>query len=325
MWWSTPASPGLRRWPISTPSCVRARTSRSSAGSSATPSTRSGTTRSTSSTTPTLAYIIGEKYGFDDGLFSGFDEGKATYDKASWAYEADPKTHAYAVDPTLQHSRCVFQLLKKHVERYTPETVERITGTPKDSFLKVAEVVTSTFTPERVGTITYALGWTQHSVGVQMIRTAAMLQLLLGNVGRPGGGVNALRGHSNIQGATDLGGTFEILSGYLATPRSELVDLKTYLDKVTPKTLNNEPWHSMNYWSNYPKFTVSLLKAFYGKAATNENDFAYSWLPKTDGNYSWLYLFDDMYRRQVDPGRRRGARPGGAHHRWNESSRHRAE
>ncbi len=242
------------------------------------------------------AYIIGEKYGFDDGLFSGFDEGKGTYDKASWAYEADPKTHAYAVDPTLQHPRCVFQLLRKHVDRYTPETVERITGTPKDSFLKVAEVVTSTFTPERVGTITYALGWTQHSVGVQMIRTAAMLQLLLGNVGRPGGGVNALRGHSNIQGATDLGGTFEILSGYLATPRSELVDLKTYLDKVPPKTLNNEPWHSMNYWSNYPKFIVSLLKAFYGKAATKENDFAYSWLPKTDGNHSWLYLFDDMYR-----------------------------
>jgi len=241
-------------------------------------------------------YIIGEKYGFVDGLFSGFDEAKGSYDKSSWAYEADPKTLAYAVDPTLQHPRCVFQLLKKHVDRYTPETVERITGTPKETFLKVAEVVTSTFTPERAGTVTYALGWTQHSVGVQMIRTAAMLQLLLGNVGRPGGGVNALRGHSNIQGATDLGGTFEILSGYLATPRSELVDLKTYLDQVTPKTLNGQPWHSMNYWSNYPKFMVSLLKSLYGKAATKENDFGYAWLPKTDGNHSWLYIFDDMYR-----------------------------
>ena len=207
-----------------------------------------------------------------------------------------PEDRGYSVDPTLQNPRCVFQLLKKHVDRYTPEVVERITGTPKETFLKVAEVVTSTFTPDRAGTVTYALGWTQHSVGVQMIRAAAMLQLLLGNVGRPGGGVNALRGHSNIQGCTDLGGTFEILSGYLATPRSELVDSKTYLEKVPPTTLNAQPWATMNYWSNYPRFMVSLLKAFFGRAATKENDFGYSWLPKTDGNHSWLYLFDDMYR-----------------------------
>jgi formate dehydrogenase major subunit len=242
------------------------------------------------------SYIIGEKFGFHEGLFTGFDEAKASYDKTAWAYEPDPKTTAYSLDPTLEHPRCVFQLLKKHVDRYTPEMVERITGTPKETFLKVAELVTSTYPPDKVGTITYALGWTQHSVGVQMIRTAAMLQLLLGNVGRPGGGVNALRGHSNIQGCTDMGGNTEILSGYLATPTSEHVDLKTYLDKVTPKTLNSQPWPSMNYWQNYPKFMVSLLKAFYGKAATKENEFGYSWLPKTDGNHSWLYIFDDMFR-----------------------------
>src|SRR5476651_2188764 len=241
-------------------------------------------------------YIISEKFSFDEGLFSGFNAEKQEYDKTQWAYEADSKTRAYSVDPTLQHPRCVFQLLKKHVDRYTPEMVEQICGTPKDQFLKVADMVTSTGNAPRVGTVLYALGWTQHSVGVQMIRGAATMQLLLGNVGRPGGGVNALRGHSNIQGATDMAGTFEILPGYLQTPRAELVDLKTYLEKVPPQTLNQEAWTSMNYWSNYPKFMVSLLKAMYGKAATKENDFGYEWLPKVDGNYSWMYICDDMYR-----------------------------
>jgi len=242
------------------------------------------------------SFIIGEKFAFDEGLFSGFDEGKGNYAKESWAYEADPKTGAYGVDPTLQHPRCAFQLLKKHVERYTPEMVERICGVPKETFLKVAGVVTSTGNPERVGTITYALGWTQHSTGVQMIRAAAILQLLLGNVGRPGGGVNAFRGHSNIQGATDTAGTFETLPGYLRTPTGSLTTLADYLQKSTPTTLNKQAWATMNYWVNYPKFMVSLLKAVYGEAATQENEFGYSWLPKVDGNYSWMYIFDDMYR-----------------------------
>jgi formate dehydrogenase major subunit len=242
------------------------------------------------------SFIIGEKFAFNEGLFSGFDEAKGSYAKESWAYEADPKTGAYGVDPTLQHPRCAFQLLKKHVERYTPEMVERICGVPKETFLKVAGVVTSTGTPERVGTITYALGWTQHSTGVQMIRAAAILQLLLGNVGRPGGGVNAFRGHSNIQGATDTAGTFETLPGYLRTPTGSLTTLADYLEKSTPTTLNKQAWATMNYWVNYPKFMVSLLKAVYGKAATKENEFGYSWLPKVDGNYSWMYIFDDMYR-----------------------------
>jgi len=242
------------------------------------------------------SYIVGEKYGFQDGLFTGFDEKKGEYDKTSWGYEPDAHSNGYGVDPTLENPRCVFQLLKKHVDRYTPEAVERICGTPKAQFLKVAEMVTSTGNAEKVGTILYALGWTQHSVGVQIIRTAAMLQLLLGNVGRPGGGVNALRGHSNIQGATDMGGTFDILPGYLKTPSAALTDLATYLEKSTPWTLNKMAWASMNYWTNYPKFMVSLLKCLWGKNGTKENEFGYAWLPKVDGNYSWSYMFDDMYR-----------------------------
>src|SRR5438045_9709499 len=132
--------------------------------------------------------------------------------------------------------------------------VERICGTPQETFLKVAELVTSTGTAERAGTITYALGWTQHSTAVQMIRAGAMLQLLLGNVGRPGGGVNAFRGHSNIQGATDTAGTFEILPGYLKTPVASQQTLAQYNDTTTPKTLNNMAEPSMNYWVNTPKF-----------------------------------------------------------------------
>jgi len=236
--------------------------------------------------------IVSEKFSFEGGLFSGFDEDKAQYAKDSWAYELDARGFA-RTDPTLQHPRCVFQLLKKHVDRYTPEMVERICGVPKETFLKVAEVVTSTGTAERVGTVTYALGWTQHSKGVQMIRAAAILQLLLGNVGRPGGGVNAFRGHSNIQGATDTAGTFEILPGYLRTPHGDWATLADYLAAVTPKPLAAA---SMNYWQNYPRFMVSLLKAAYGSRATRQNDFGYAWLPKVDGNYSWLYIFDDMYR-----------------------------
>jgi formate dehydrogenase major subunit len=241
-------------------------------------------------------YIINEKFGFDDGIFTGFDQATGAYDKTTWAYEADPKTKAYAVDPTLQNPRCVFQLLKEHVDRYTPEMVERICGTPKDLYLKVCEIVTSTGNAQKAGTITYALGWTQHSIGVQIIRAAAMLQLILGNVGRPGGGVNAFRGHSNIQGATDIAGNTEILPGYLKTPVGSQTTLKEYIETNTPTTLNKQAWASMNFWQNYDKFMVSLLKSAWGKNATKENDFGYEWFPKTDGNYSWMYIFDDAYR-----------------------------
>src|SRR5439155_66575 len=204
-------------------------------------------------------YIVGEKFAFNDGLFSGFDPAKAQYDKSAWAYQADPKTNGYQVDPTMKHPRCTLQLLKKHVDRYTPEMVERICGTPKDSFLKVAEVVTSTGNAQRVGTITYALGWTQHSVGVQMIRAAATLQLLLVNVGRPGGGVNAMRGHSNIQGSTDIAGVFDSLTGYLATPRSEYVDLRTYLKSMMIHALSTLKFLVVG--DNYQIETATFWKA----------------------------------------------------------------
>ena len=253
-------------------------------------------------------YVIKDTFEFNDGLFSGFSEQSHKYDKKQWEYAADPKTNGYEVDPTLQDPRCVFQLLRKHVERYTPEMVSRICGVPQETFTKVAETVTSTYTPERAGTLLYALGWTQHSTGVQMIRAAAMLQLLLGNVGRPGGGVNALRGHSNIQGATDMGGNTEILPGYMKTPSGATQTLKEYLSDSTPKTLNGAQWPSMNYWQNYPKFTVSLLKCLWGSAATKDNDFGFAWLPKLDGNASWAYMFDDMYRGSVQ--RAGGTEPG---------------
>src|SRR5229473_4825730 len=244
-------------------------------------------------------YIVSEKFAFNDGLFSGFDDAKKEYAKDSWAYEADETTKGYKVDPTMQHPKCVFQLLKKHVDRYTPEMVERICGTPKETFLKVAEMVTSTGNAERVGTVTYALGWTQHSTGVQIIRTAAMLQLLLGNVGRPGGGVNALRGHSNIQGATDMAGNTEILPGYLKVPTPADTDFNAYITRITPKASKPKEWDSFNYWSNTPKFAVSFLKAMYGSAATKENDWAYNYLPKIDRNYSWVNIWNDMYEGKV--------------------------
>src|SRR5690606_18873851 len=151
-----------------------------------------------------LSFIVREDFNFEDGLYSGYNEGLRSYDQTTWDYELGPDGYVIS-DPTLQHPRCVFQLLKQHYERYTPDMVERVCGTPQDQFLTVCEMLASTSAPNRVGTILYALGWTQHSIGSQMIRTGAMVQLLLGNIGVPGGGMNALRGHSNIQGLTDLG------------------------------------------------------------------------------------------------------------------------
>ena len=203
-----------------------------------------------------------------------------------------------AYDLSLQHPRCVFQLLKQQYSRYTPEMVERITGIPKEKFLAAADLYTSIRKDgdmKKAGTIIYAVGWTQHSFGTQIIRTAAMLQLLMGNVGRAGGGVNALRGHSNIQGATDLAGIFDILPGYLKMPNPSDTDLATYLKRITPAASKPDPWDSFNYWSNTPKFAVSFLKAMYGPAATKENDFAFNYLPKIDRNYSWVNIWNDMY------------------------------
>jgi len=207
-----------------------------------------------------------------------------------------------AFDLSLQHPRCVYQLLKEQYSRYTPETVERITGIPKDQFLKCADMFTSVRKDgdtTKAATIIYAVGLTQHSFGTQMIRTAAMLQLLLGNIGRAGGGMNALRGHSNIQGATDIGGVFDILPGYLKIPTPADVDLATYIKRVTPTTSKPKEWDSFNYWSNTSKFTVSLLKAFYGDSAKKENEWAFDNLCKIDRRYSWVEMFDRMYNGEV--------------------------
>ena len=281
------------------------------------------------------AFIIKEGFKLpDDGLYSGFDSATNSYNKSTWNYEAGgnltgkppagevhpvaaaagsqtpaatpppppslPANMAYDLD--LQHPRCVYQLMKQQYSRYTPEMVERITGIPKDQFLKAADMYTSIRkdgSTKKVGTIIYAVGWTQHSFGTQIIRTAAMLQLLLGNVGRAGGGVNALRGHSNIQGATDMAGIFDILPGYLKMPTPADTDLKAYLERITPKTAKPDEWESFNYWSNTPKFTVSLLKALYGDAATKDNDFAFNYLPKIERRHSWTEIWDEMYRGSV--------------------------
>src|SRR5579883_2989216 len=170
------------------------------------------------------AFVIQEGFKLpEDGLFSGFDAQTGAYDRNSWNYDfgAAGRGQAPQFDPTLENPRCVFQLLKQHYSRYTPEMVERITGIPRDQFLKAADLFTSIRKDgdmKKAATIIYAVGWTQHSSATQTIRAAAILQLLLGNVGRAGGGVNALRGHSNIQGATDMAGVFDILPGYLKMP-----------------------------------------------------------------------------------------------------------
>jgi formate dehydrogenase major subunit len=205
-------------------------------------------------------------------------------------------------DLSLQHPRCVYQLLKQQYSRYTPEMVERITGIPKDQALKAFDLFTSVRKDgdmKKVATIIYAVGWTQHTFGTQIIRTAAVVQLLLGNVGRAGGGVNALRGHSNIQGATDMGGVYDILPGYLKIPQAADLNLDGYLKRSTPKPSKPTPWDSFNYWSNTPKFLVSLQKAMYGSAATKENNWAFDYLPKVDRRYAWVDLWNGMYEGKV--------------------------
>src|SRR2546425_468827 len=264
------------------------------------------------------AFIVKEGFKLpEDGLYSGFDDATKSYDKSTWNYEEVgsagsqtklsnasaptlPATVAY--DLTLQHPRCVFQLLRKQFSRYTPEMVERITGISKAEFLKAADLFSSIRKDgdlKKVATIIYAVGWTQHTFGTQIIRTAAILQLLLGNVGRAGGGVNALRGHSNIQGATDMGGVFDILPGYLKVPAPNDVDLATYIKRTTPTASKPGLWDSYNYYSNTSKFITSFLKAMYGDAAKRENDFAFHYLPKIDRKYSWVEIWDDMYRGTI--------------------------
>ena len=240
--------------------------------------------------------LVREDFNFEDGLFSGYDEAKRQYDKTSWNYQFDENGFAKR-DETLSDPRCVWNLLKAHVSRYTPEVVENICGTPRADFLKVCEALASTSAANRTATFLYALGWTQHTVGAQNIRTMAMIQLLLGNMGMAGGGVNALRGHSNIQGLTDLGLLSTSLPGYLTLPCEKHTTPESYLAANTPKaTLPGQ----VNYWSNYPKFYVSLMKAFYGDAAQKENGWGFDWLPKWDVAYDVLKYFDMMDRGLVN-------------------------
>jgi formate dehydrogenase major subunit len=228
--------------------------------------------------------------GDNDGVFSGL-KGES-YDKATWSYQADAEGKIKK-DSTLQNPQCVYQLLKKQYSRYTPEMVSRITGTPKEKLIEVYRAYAQTGRPDRAGNILYAMGWTQHTVGTQNIRAMSIIQELLGNMGVAGGGIQALRGESNVQGSTDYGLLFHILPGYLGVPRASDTNLALYNERRTPKT--REP-NSLNWWKNYPKYSASLLRSFYGANVPLEE--AYSYLPKLDDgvDYSWLSLFDQMYK-----------------------------
>ncbi len=240
------------------------------------------------------SFILGKKYGFKDGLFSGYNKKTRSYDKSKWAFDKDKKGIPER-DHSLKNSRCVFQQLKKHFSRYNIKKVSAITGTPRADLEKVYKTYAATGKKGEAGTIMYAMGWTQHTVGVQNIRTMAMIQLLLGNMGIAGGGVNALRGESNVQGSTDHCLLWHIWPGYLKTPRASNTSLEAYNKRWTPKT--NDPL-SANWWGNYPKYSVSFLKSMFGENATPFNGFGYDWMPKADDgkHYSWLDLFDAMYR-----------------------------
>jgi formate dehydrogenase major subunit len=242
------------------------------------------------------AYIVKDGFAYQDGLFTGYDETKRDYNRSSWEYELGPDGFVVA-DDTLQNPRCVWNLLKQHVSIYTPEMVSRICGTPKDKFLKVAQMISECSTPTKTMTSMYALGWTQHSKGSQNIRAMAMLQLILGNIGVRGGGMNALRGHSNIQGLTDIGLMSNLIPGYLTIPTEREPTFDIYMSTRGFKPLLP---NQMSYWQNYKKFFVSFQKSMWGDAATSENNFAYDWLPKLDvPSYDVLRAFELMHEGKM--------------------------
>jgi formate dehydrogenase major subunit len=241
-----------------------------------------------------------------DGLFSGWNAEKGGYDIETWQYENAPVSpsagdvgqgqagegHSGAIseneqrDETLQDPRCIFQLLKRHYQRYTPEMVEETCGIPRELFLKVAEALCDNSGRERTSAFCYAVGWTQHSVGVQYIRTAAIIQLLLGNIGRPGGGILALRGHASIQGSTDIPTLYDLLPGYLPMPKAKSdLKLKDYLQNNGARS---------GWWTEFPKYVVSLLKAWFGEEATKKNDYLFDTLPRLTGDHSHMTTTVDM-------------------------------
>ncbi len=253
-----------------------------------------------------------------DGVFCGLDPKTGRYEPHTicWNYEGEDqgasKTHTPAeikaqsfserighlknydspADPTLQNPNCVLNILRRHYQRYTPEMVASVCGCSVEQVLKVAETVCANSGRERTTAIVYAVGWTQHTTGVQMIRAATILQLLLGNIGRPGGGIMAMRGHASIQGSTDIPTLYDLLPGYLSQPSAQRNHgrLKDYLEHESVPH---------GYWSNFPKFAVSLLKAWYGDASTAENDWGFRWVPRIDGNYSHLPTFLRMAEGKV--------------------------
>ncbi len=255
------------------------------------------------------SFLVKPAYGFKDGLFSGYDAANRKYDISSWGYQTDsaataavqqtlPAGSAPALiamrDMTLQDPQTVFQLMKQHYSRYTPEMVSRITGIPQDQFMRIAQLVGEMGKPDKVMTIVYAVGLTHHTTGGELIRSGAVLQLLLGNIGRPGGGMNAERGHANIQGNTDHAISWEILPGYMQIPAPGRQGTDDYVAKQAPK--KNDP-RSWNYFgTNYKKFIVSLLKGWYGDAATKANDFAFHWIPKPAKNSSWMSIYDQSLK-----------------------------
>jgi formate dehydrogenase major subunit len=241
-------------------------------------------------------YVDAEDNG---GLFSGWNPETGAYDPTTWMYEGGQVAAAAGVrehsaqsfeartgagmltgpverDETLQHPRCVLNIMKRHYARYTPEMVERICGVPQEQFLRMADTLIENSGPDRTTTLCYAVGWTQHTAGVQMIRAATILQLLLGNIGRPGGGILALRGHASIQGSTDIPTLFDILPGYLHMP-------KAYEDELTLERYVQTGGADKGWWSHFDKYIVSLLKAWWGDAATPENDFCFGYLPRLTG------------------------------------------
>jgi len=244
-----------------------------------------------------FSFIVRDDFAFNDGIFSGYDQQKHSYpDKSSWNYEIGDDGFV-KTDDTLQNPRCVYQLLKLHYSRYTPEMVEKVCGTPKDKFLKVCEMLASTSEPGRAGTIMYALGWTHHSTGSQNIRTGAMVQLLLGNIGIAGGGMNALRGHSNIQGLTDLGLMSNLLTGYMTLPFEAEQDYDDYIKKRAAQPMRP---NQLSYWQHYGAFFVSFMKSWWGDAATKDNNWGYDWLPKLDKPYDLLQTIELMDQGKIN-------------------------
>jgi formate dehydrogenase major subunit len=244
------------------------------------------------------SFLVKEGYSFKDGLFSGYNSTARSYSIASWSYDTDPATGFAKRDMTLQDPRSVFQLMKAHYSRYTPDMVSSITGIPVADFNKVADLVGQMGKPDKVMTIVYAVGLTHHTTGGQLIRSGAVLQLLLGNMGRPGGGMNAERGHANIQGNTDHAISWEILPGYLKIPAPGQKTIADYVAQSAPK--KSDP-HSWNFFgTNYGKFMVSTLKAWYGDAATKGNEFAFDFVPKPAGNASWMTIYDQALKRKME-------------------------